>query len=189
MNEDLDIPIGDEPDIDYGTPALMPDGTAEALDRASWHLKMAARATAQRDEIDAVYQAEMDRLEIRRLHRRRIFNDQIAWHQAPIESLHRALLRDDPKRKSIELPYGTSKIRVSKTPTVTFTDKAATLAWAETNHPDILGRTINVTGVKSIANVTDAGVIDTTGEIIPGVEASTPEPSWSIQFASDEDQS
>jgi hypothetical protein len=72
---------------------------------------------------------------------------------------------------------------------VTFTDKAATLAWAETNHPDILGRTINVTGVKSIANVTDAGVIDSTGEIIPGVEASTPEPSWSVQFASDEDQS
>jgi hypothetical protein len=180
--------LGDEPDIDYDTPAEMPDGQAEALDRASWHLKMAAKYSRQLSEIDAVYKAEMERLDIRRQHRLRILANQIAWHETPVESLHRALLAEDPKRKSIELPYGTSKIRASKTPKLEFTDMAATLAWAEENHPDILGRTINVTGVKTIASTSPdfRMVVDDNGEIIPGVEASMPESSWSASYDSGE---
>jgi len=176
---------GDQPDIDYDSPAEMPSNEVEALEQASWHMRMADRLTTEAANLDAVYKAEIERLEIRRAHRTRIYRDRIAWHELPIEALHRALHRADPKRKSIELPYGTTKLRVSKTPTLSFTDKATTLAWAETNHPDILGRTINVTGVKSISTVTVAGVVDKNGEIVPGVEATLPEPSWSVNYDSE----
>jgi hypothetical protein len=183
-----DYEFGDEPDIDYETPAVMPEGSAEALDRASWHMRMASMISTERDQITAVYKAEMERLQIRLQHRIRIFDDRIAWHEEPVSSLHLALLRDEPKRKSIELPYGTSKVRVPKTPRVEFTDQPATLAWAEVNHPEILGHTINVTGVKSIAvPLGEAGsVTDTNGEIIPGVQAVLDDPSWSVSYDSEE---
>jgi len=173
---------GEEPDIDYNEPALMPEQQAEALDRASWHMRMAARLDAERAQLNAVYKAEIERLQIRQGHRDRILADRIAWHEGPVQALHLALLRENPKRKTIELPYGTSKVRVSKTPRLEFTDKAATMAWAEQAHPEILGRTINVTGVKHIAQITEAGVLDKNGEIIPGVVATLDEPSWSASY-------
>lgn len=178
----LSDPFDGDVDIDYEQPANMPDSDAAALERASWHLRMAAKYANERRQLVDVYQAEMDRLTARLDHRVRILDARIAWHEAPVEALHRALLEADPKRKTIELPYGTSRVRVSKTPRIEFVDKAATLAWAENTHPDILGRTINVTGVKTIANVTDAGVVDDNGELIPGVAAVLDEPSWSVSY-------
>ena len=171
-----------EPDIDYDEPALMPGDEAEALERADWHMRKASMLTRERDQLAAIYRAEIERLHLRLAYRTRIYDDQIEWHELPVESLHRALLRESPKRKTIELPHGTSKIRVSKTPRIEFTDKAATMAWAETAHPEILGRTINVTGVKSIASVTGALVIDDNGEVVPGVTAVLDEPSWSSLY-------
>ena len=179
---DLD-PIQTESDIDYDTPAEMPDGQAEALERASWHLRMASQLTAERDQIAGVYKAELERLAIRLGHRSRILNDQIAWHERPVEALHRALLADSPKRKTIELPYGTSKMRTPKTARLEIVDRPKLLSWAEDSHPDILGRTINVTGVKTVAMVTDdLQVLTEHGEVIPGVEAVLDDPSWSVNY-------
>ena len=182
--------FGDEPDIDYDTPALMPAEEAGALERASWHMKMASRLTAERNELTAIYAAEIDRLQIRLEHRRRILADRITWHELPIESLHAALLRDNPKRKTIELPYGTSKVRVPATPKAVITDKDAVLAWAEKAHPELLGHTINVTAIRTVAapagEVTvarAAAAIDTdTGEVIPGVEVTLDPPTWSSNY-------
>lgn len=182
-----------EPDIDYDIPANMPEGQAEALERASWHLRMAAKATQERDELAAVYEAEFARLRERLEHRRRILDAQIRWHEAPVEQLHLALVKADPKRKTIELPYGTSRVRVSKTPRVEIVDRATLLAWCEQNHPDVLGRTINVTGVKEIVArfpKLEPGesheVTDSNGELIPGAVAVMPEPSWSASYDSGE---
>jgi hypothetical protein len=45
-----------------------------------------------------------------------------------------------------------------------------------------------VTGVKTIATVTEAGVVDPNGELVPGVEASIDEPSWSATYETGDDQ-
>ena len=192
MTTTYDLPdderYDDESDIDYDTPAKMPAGEADALERASWHMRKAAMLTAQRDQLAAVYKAEIERLQIRLGHRVRIINDQIAWHEEPVKGLHLALLARDPKRKTIELPYGTSKVQERKTPKLTITDQATLLAWAESNHPDILGRTINVTGVKTVAKVLDSlAVVDaSTGEVIPGVDATVDGLKWSSLYEQDE---
>ena len=193
MTTTYDLPdderYDDESDIDYDTPAKMPAGEADALERASWHMRKAAMLTAQCDQLAAVYKAEIERLQIRLGHRVRIINDQIAWHEEPVKGLHLALLARDPKRKTIELPYGTSKVQERKTPKLTITDQATLLAWAESNHPDILGRTINVTGVKTVAKVTDSlAVVDaSTGEVIPGVDATVDGLKWSSLYEQNEE--
>jgi hypothetical protein len=180
-------PTDYEEDIDYDTPALMPPGEPEALERASWHMRMAAQITAERDQIAAVYKAEMERLEMRLAHRMRIMNNRIAWHEQPVEALHLALLKSNPKRKTIELPYGTSKVRVSTAPKLSISDNSALLVWAENNHPELLGRTINITAVKTVAVMHMGKVIDAaSGEMIPGVEATTVDPKWSSLYEQDE---
>lgn len=185
------LPGEDAPDldIDYTEPAVMPDDHTAALERASWHMRIAAMLTAERDQLTAVYLAEMDRLVVRLQHRQRILNERIAWHEEPVKSLHLALLRIDPRRKTIELPHGASKIQVPKTPKAHITDKGALLAWAEDHHPDLLSRDINVTAVRTIA-LADAtptpehptGAVDANGEVIPGVEVRLDPPKWSATY-------
>lgn len=184
--DDQPVDLFDDTDIDYGVEAQMPETRPEQLERASWHMKMAARLVAERDEMMAVYKAEIARLQARWIERSDVYDSRIAWHQAPVEALHLALLADDPKRKTIVLPYGTSKVRVPKTPRIIIDDQSALLVWAEANHPDILGRTINVTGVKTIASVTKAGVVDPNGELIPGVRAVLDDPSWTASYSEDD---
>jgi hypothetical protein len=169
-------------DIEYDTPADMPTDHMDALERASWHLKMAGQFHEERVELEAMYKREIERLTLRHAQHDRIIRNRIEWHERPVSALHRAIVRDDPKRKTIHLPYGTSKVRVSATPRLEITDRAAALAWAESSYPEILGRTINVTGIKSVAQVTAAGVIDENGEIVPGVTASMPDDSWSVSY-------
>lgn len=179
-----------ELDIDYNEPAQMPPGEVEALERASWHMGMAERYQRDLDQIDALYKAEMERLQIRREHRKQILQAQIDWHLQPVESLHRALLADDDRRKTIELPHGTSKMTVRKQPKVFIEDKAALLAWAEQNHDELLSHDINVTAIRTIAKPDrdlepgqqGLAVDEATGEIIPGVRSELPAPDWKPKF-------
>ena len=185
MNPDL-YP-DDVSDLDYEAgPANMPPGDAEALERASWHLSMSARYQHERDQLTAVFTDEIERLQLRLAERQRTLDARIAWHEEPVRAFHLARLGRDPKSsKTLSLPYGTSRIRVSKTPHVEIVDRPALLVWAEANHPEILGRTINVTGVKSItASLNGINVIDSNGERVPGVDAALPDPSWSVSYDS-----
>lgn len=173
---------GDDLDIDYTQPAVTPDDPVDALERASWHMRVASMLTDERDQLVAVYKAEMERLELRLQHRVRILNERIAWHEEPVKSLHLALLRRDPRRKTIELPHGSSKVTVPKTPKVHITDKSALLAWAENSHPDILSRDVNVTGLRTIAHIDGDTAVDANGEVIPGVEVRLDPPTWRATY-------
>lgn len=183
-------------DIDYETPAQMPTGEADALERASWHLK---RAAAKRDELarlKAVYDAEIDRLKIRLGHRTRILQSQIDWHEEPVRQMHLALVDRDPKSaKTIDLPYGTSKVSVPKSPKVEIVDPDAVTAWALDAHPDIVKHSVNVTAVRSVATPAEPSKVTVgkpgkaidaaTGEIIPGVEVTLDEPRWTVSYESE----
>ena len=183
MNPDL-YP-DDVSDVDYDEPANMPTGDAEALERASWHIAMSARYQHERDQLTAVFRTEIERLQLRLAERQRTLDARIAWHEEPVRAFHLARLARDPKSpKTLALPHGTSRVQVPKTYRLEFTDKAATLVWAEANHPEILSRDVNKTGVKQVATASAAGVITANGEIVPGVEAVLDDPSWKASYES-----
>lgn len=175
----------DVSDLDYDEPANMPTGDAEALERASWHLSMSARYQHERDQLTAVFRAEIERLQLRLAERQRTLDARIAWHEEPVRAFHLARVRRDSKSpKTLALPHGTSRIRVPATHRLEITDKAALLAWAEVHHPEILSRDVNKTGVKQIASVTAAGVVTANGEIVPGVTSVLDDPSWAASYES-----
>lgn len=193
----IDDLFDDTSDLDYSTPAQMPPGEAEALERASYHMMMAGKRKRELDQLKAVYKATLEDLKLRLAHRTRILEDQIRYHHEPVESLHMAIYGADPERATIELPWGTSKVTTPRKPKVEITDEAAVLAWAEVNRPELLGHTINVTAVKTVAKLPEeslpVGVSGTvwdtdTGETIPGVRAVLEAPKWSPSYDTGDDR-
>jgi hypothetical protein len=166
-------------DIDYGTPAILPEGD-EALERVAWHARMARQAKAELDELEDIYDAELARMIERRENRARIITERLNWHTAPIESYHRMRLEADGKR-TIELPHGTSKMTVPKQPKVWFADDKRAADWARRSHPELM-RPPLISDVREVITVTDdLKVIDkTTGEVVDALVAQIPEPRWSF---------
>ena len=173
--------LAENSDIDYSTPAIIPED--DALSRLDWHMRMVRKYRAERAELDAVYAAEMERIGDRWQNRQRIIEQKANWHAAPIESYHLA----HPEKRTIELPHGTSKVRVAKSPQVFMPGESSkeVTEWARTAHPEIM-RGPNVSDVRRVVEIVthDDGslsVIDpATGEVVPGVHAAWPLPSWSL---------
>lgn len=172
----------DTSDLDYSVPARLPEDDDEALRRIDWHVRMVRRERDELHRLEALYRAEMDRLHDRYAERARIINSRIDWHSSPVESWHRA----HPERRTVELPHGTSKLRVPKQPMVFMAgeDNDVVRDWAITAHPEIL-RGPNVTAVRKVVQIVETGdgwqAIDpATGEVVPGVTVQMPEPTWTL---------
>lgn len=166
-------------DIDYATPAILPDDDGAALDRLTWHARMARRYDDEALELEARYTAEIDRLMDARDYAVGKLRAKRDWHTAPIEQYHRA----HPDNRTLDLVHARSKLRVPKKATV-FIDDAETVAeWCRTAHPELL-RGPNVTAVRGVVSALDDGrVVDAaTGEVVPGVHAEVPAPTVHVDL-------
>ncbi len=165
-------------------PAELDGPEIDALHAAGWHLRRIARLRNDLDTTDAVYRKELARIEDRLNERREIIGRQIAWHEQPLRQLHTRLLADDPKRKTIEMPNGTLRMRVSTTPKVVVDDPDGLAEWALTAAPDLRPPTprVLVSALRKQVTVTDDGkVVHTaTGEIVPHVSTQIPDPTWNV---------
>jgi hypothetical protein len=170
-------------DVDYSTPAQLPDDPTEAERRLQWHARRARTLEAERLEIEDRYKAEIDRLTEEMQYEVAALRRQIDWHETPIRAYHTMRLAEDPTYpKTLKLPDGRSKYITYETPRVFVDpeDSSGLVEWACT-HPEIM-RPPNITEVRRIVTVTDEGkVVDkATGEVVPGVVALVPEQSWSF---------
>ena len=105
---------------------------------------------------------------------------------ATVKTLRTALeQRIAPNEKlAAELPDGTTigtvgRSKPPRRPAVT--DPAAVLAWVEANRPDEIVRSVNpafIRWLESQARAHGVAIDPTTGEIIPGVEMVTGNPSY-----------
>ena len=168
-------------DIDYSVPAVIPED--DALSRLDWHVRMVRKYRSEMADVDALYKAEIERMIDRRDNRRRIIQNAIDWHSAPIKSYHLAH-QDD---RTIELPHGASKLTVPTKPKVFMEGEQsdAVTEWARRAHPEIM-KGPNISDVRKVVDIKDHKdgtftVLDpTTGEVVPGVTAQIPLPSWSL---------
>lgn len=183
-----DKPDSATSDIDYGTPAVLPEDADAAKERVNWHARMVRKLTADKHELtdmfDTEYQrltAELERISERREHHARVLQDKIDWHQSPIESYHRMRLVADPKLKTLPLLHGYSKMTVPKAAKVFVKPDAdaAVLAWAREHHPEIL-KAPNITDVRAVVDVrSDMKVVDkATGETVDCLVAQVGDATW-----------
>lgn len=161
---------------DYSEPA------ADVCDLSDldYHTAEVRRYRAQLARVQESFRAEMERMRDRLQERERILNERINWHLLPIESYHRA----HPKERTLTLAHGTAKLRVPKTPMAWIKDPDEVHKWALAHHPEIT-KPPSVSEVRKLVVIEDVGSgfapIDCeTGEIIPGMYADLPEPTWTL---------
>lgn len=163
-------------DADPGDVETPDDDEAEPINdlgAANWHLRKIGDAIRQRNELAAVYDAEMERLRLRWMTRLARIEAVIAWHEAPLRSYAAMRLAADGM-KTLELPHGTIRSRTPSKPTVTVEDYQAVMAWGRDVLPDVVETFERVN--KRALNA----YVMASGEIPPGCTVTPPETTFTI---------
>lgn len=147
------------------------------------HLAHIRRLTRERNDLLAVYEAEIERLNVIAADIHERYERRIAWHRTPVESWHRA----HTSKRTLELPSGTIKLQVPTTPKAWIDDAATVTEWARQSHPEIL-KAPNVSDVRKVVELveTETGwhALDpSTSELVPGLKVEVPNATWSYQVA------
>lgn len=187
IEQDLDEYLAG-PDPDYDTDPEPPQDADQADKRLRRLAKI--RAAIARDEQHAASQIEQigawldARLSVHRKAER--------WEQEGLEMWHRAVLAEDPSRKTISLPCGTLKSRVQQ-PVWEFDDEAF-IAWAldQNRHPELVRipepkPAVDKAAAKKALHLPPltAGescvpIDEDTGEMVPGVTVTVRPPSFTV---------
>lgn len=181
MSDLLEQELGD--DFYEDEPPVWDPSIAEvdALVDAGWHLRQIRRLRRRAAESEAVYKREAERLKAWHEAEKTKWETRIEWHTAPLRQLSERLNEADPTRKTINLPDGALKLRVSTTEQAVIEDEDALLAWAVERAPQLL-RPRQLLGVMDLRRetVTMGGKVymHETGDLVPGAVAVVPEPTW-----------
>ena len=102
VEQDLDeFMMGDEPN--YEAPPEPP----QDADRADMQLRRLAKVRAEIAQVEEDAARQIDRINAWAERRYEVLHGRARWLQAGLEMWHRAVLADDPGRKTISLPCGT----------------------------------------------------------------------------------
>lgn len=183
LEQDLDE-YGDDPD--FGADPTPPQNA----EQASWQLRRLAKVRAQMAEIERVAQADIDRAEAWKSARlEALRKDERFWADG-LEMWHRAVLSEDPSRKTISLPCGTLKSRAQQ-PVWEFDDETF-IAWASEHAPELVripepkpaidrnAAKKALTPAPNVATLDGQAVLTPEGELVPGVSVSVRPPSFTV---------
>jgi phage host-nuclease inhibitor protein Gam len=135
-------------------------------------MRRIGRLTRERDTLDAVYEAEIERLQDRHENRRSILQAAIAWHEAPLKS-YAAMRRELDDVRTIELPHGV--IRSTARPQRVQVDDEQTVAdWAKDTLPDV------VSWRPRIDKRALSAYVRASGEVPPGVTLVPPTTTYTV---------
>lgn len=151
-------------------------------EQANWALRKIARIEADIAEVNGVAEAEIARINAWR-------NEQLAgcdknkeFFIGLLHEYHDLLLADNPKAKTVKLPYGTLKMRAL--PPEIERDEEALLEWVKTNKPQfvIVTEKTNWAELKKVLEIKSDGALDPeTGEVLPGITVTERPPKFSVE--------
>lgn len=181
LEQDLnEFMMGDEPDFDA------PPEPPQDAERADMQLRRLAKVRAEMAQIGEHARAQIARIDEWHARRVEVLANRERWLVEGLEMWHRAVLADDPSRKSISLPCGTLKSRVQQ-PVWEFDDEVF-IAWAVEHAPSLVRipepkPQVDKAAAKKELIADAAGldlVVTSDGEMVPGVTVTVRPPSFSV---------
>ena len=183
VEQDLDEFLAG-PDPDYDTDPEPP----QDADEANRRLRRLARIRAQIREVEDQALAQIDQVNAWAERRYEVLHGRARWEQEGLEMWHRAVLAEDPSRKSISLPCGTLKSR-SQQPEWVFDDEVF-IAWASEHAPSLVRvpepkPAVDRNAAKKALLTVEVGegahsILTEEGEVVPGVTVTVRGPSFSV---------
>lgn len=183
VEQDLDeFMMGDEPDFDA------PPEAPQDAERADMQLRRLAKVRAEMAQIGEHARAQIARIDEWHARRVEVLANRERWLVEGLEMWHRAVLADDPSRKSISLPCGTLKSRVQQ-PLWVFDDEVF-IAWASEHVPSLVRvpepkPAVDRNAAKKALLTVEVGegahsILTEEGEVVPGVTVTVRPPSFSV---------
>lgn len=183
VEQDLDeFMMGDEPN--YEAPPEPP----QDAERADMQLRRLAKVRAEMAQIGEHARAQIARIDEWHARRVEVLAGRERWLAEGLEMWHRAVLADDPGRKSISLPCGTLKSRVQQ-PEWVFDDEVF-IAWASEHAPSLVRvpepkPAVDRNAAKKALLTVEVGegahsILTEEGEVVPGVTVTVRPPSFSV---------
>ena len=183
LEQDLDeFMMGDEPDFDA------PPEAPQDAERADMQLRRLAKVRAEMAQIGEHARAQIARIDEWHARRVEVLANRERWLVEGLEMWHRAVLADDPSRKSISLPCGTLKSRVQQ-PEWLFDDEVF-IAWAREHAPSLVRvpepkPAVDRNAAKKALLTVEVGegahsILTEEGEVVPGVTVTVRGPSFSV---------
>lgn len=172
------------PDPDYTADPEPP----QDADEANRRLRRLARIRADIAQVEETAARQIDQINAWAERRYEVLHGRARWEQEGLEMWHRAVLAEDPSRKTISLPCGTLKSRVQQ-PVWEFDDEVF-IAWAfdEQNAPELVRvpepkpQVDKAAAKKALLALPEGGgeVITEAGEVVPGAEVTFRGPSFTV---------
>lgn len=165
----------DQPETPEGWPGYIAND-----ELAAWAMRKARERQKRIDDVKAVHAAELQALN-------EYLETETAKHKRDLEFFTHhltayGLAQREEGRKSVVLPAGKVTTRAT-TPKVNITDEDGFIEWAKQWNPDLVKvkETVNRVGLNKL--IVDDKAVDSSGEIIPGVEVSPGQINASIEVA------
>lgn len=143
------------------------------MNEADWALRKLAQARRRIDEIGALAQAEVRRINDWNYEAIKSHVRDAEYFESILRNWHEEQLTDDPRRKTISLPGG--KLVAAKNPDAIAIDDELFIPWALEHAPEWV-RTKYESAKSEVKKA--SGVVPDTGEIAPGVEVVPGELRW-----------
>lgn len=172
------------PDPDYDTDPEAP----QDADEANTRLRRLARIRAEIEAVEDQAATQIAQINAWAERRYEVLHNRARWEREGLEMWHRAVLADDPGRKTISLPCGTLSARRQQ-PVWEF-DEPTFLAWAIEHAPDLVRVPEPKPQVERAAAkkalhlppLTEGEscrpIDEDTGEMVPGVTVTARPPSF-----------
>ena len=183
VEQDLDEWMaGPDPDYDQE-----PEPPRDA-DEANRRLRRLARIRARIADVEEIAARQIEQINAWAERRYEVLHARARWEQDGLEMWHRAVLAEDPSRKSISLPCGTLKSRVQQ-PEWVFDDEVF-IAWASEHAPSLVRvpepkPAVDRNAAKKALLTVEVGegahsILTEEGDVVPGVVVTVRPPSFSV---------
>jgi len=148
--------------------------------QATWAMRKAAAARARLDEIKAIAESEIDRIQHWAEQESRSPVRDLDYFEGILIEYARKQRAEG--RKTVSTPYGAIKSRSGQT-RFTFSDKAQFVEWAKANRPDwlVVKEEPSLSALRD-SSLTAAADPD-SGEVIPGLEVDPPTVNYTVEVS------